>query len=95
MNFIKVARSIEQQTDEDPDYGGDDGVRFQTDWLPTEGTVPEFLTHLVRSIDEYLPHAYEIKLSNRVDKCSERAFIVNPAAARNCPEEFNDVMTEV
>ena len=57
--------------------------------------MPELLTHLIRSIDEYLPHAYEIKLSNRVDKCAERAFIVNPAANRNCPEEYKDVIPEV
>ena len=58
-----MARSEEQQEEEDRDYSGNDGVKFQTEWLPVEGMVPEFFTHLTRSIEAYPPHQYEIKLS--------------------------------
>ena len=38
---------------------------------------------------------YELKLSTCVDKCAERAFIVDPAAREDCPEEFKGVVCEV
>ena len=95
MDFIKVARSPAQKQTEDDDYGGDDGVRFQTEWLPVDGSVPEFFAHLIRSIDAYLPHAFEIRLSNRVDKCAQRAFIVSPATDDECPEEYKGTVSEV
>lgn len=60
-----------------------------------EGTVPEFFSHLLRCIEEYMPHVYELKLSNRVDKCAERAFVINPAANNECPDEFKEVIMEV
>ena len=44
MDFIKVARSEEKGSEEDEDYGAGDGVKFQTEWLPVEGSVPEFLS---------------------------------------------------
>ena len=69
MDFLKVARSGEKSSDDDDDeYGCDDGVKFQIEWLHVEGSVPEFFEHLNRSIQEYFPHAYGIKLSGRVDK---------------------------
>ena len=46
-------------------------------------------------MEAYLPHVYEIKLSNRVDKCAEQAFIIDPVTWDNCPEEFKGVVTEV
>ena len=55
MDFLKVARSGEKSLDDDDDdYGCDDGVKFQTEWLLVEGSVPEFFEHLDRSIQEYL-----------------------------------------
>ena len=62
MEFIKVAQTKEKSSDDDEDYGGDEGVKFQTEWLPVEGTRPQFFEHLVRSIEKYLPHAYEVQL---------------------------------
>ena len=93
--FIKVVRSTAQKQTEDDDYGGDDGVRFQTERLPVDGSVPEFFAHLIRSIDAYLPHAYEIRLSNRVDKCAQHTFIVSPATDDECLEEYKGTVTEV
>ena len=96
MDFLKVARSEEKSSDnDDDDYGCDDGVKFQTEWLPVEGSVPEFFEHLNRSIQEYFPHAYKIKLSNRVGKLGERAFIIDPVARQDCPDEFKGVVSEV
>ena len=45
MSFVfQVARSEQgDQEQDDGDYLGNDGVKFQTEWLPVEGTVPEFL----------------------------------------------------
>jgi len=51
--------------------------------------------HLIRSIDAYLPHAYEMRLSNHVDKCAEHVFIVSPATDDECPEEYKGTVTEV
>ena len=92
-----MSRSEEQQQqqDEDGEYSGNDGIKFQTEWLPVEGTVPEFFTHLICSIEAYAPHMYELKLSERVDKCAERAFLVKPVINHDCPEEFRHVVSEV
>ena len=68
---------------------------IQTECLPIKWSVPELFEHLNRSIQEYLPHAYEIKLSGRVDKLAERAFIIDPAAREDCPDEFKGVVLEV
>ena len=95
MDFQKVARSESKSDDDDEDYNGGDGVKFQIEWLPVEGTVPEFFEHLNRSLEAYLPHVYEIQLSYRADKCAERAFIIDPVADENCPEEFKEVISEV
>ena len=54
MDFIKVARSVETSSDDDKDYGCNDGVKFQTEWLPVNGTVPEFFDHLTRLVQEYI-----------------------------------------
>ena len=70
-------------------------MKFQTEWLPVEGTVPEFFTHLIRAIEAYAPHQYEIKLLNQVDRCAERAFLVEPVINPDCPEEFKRVVSEV
>ena len=59
---------------EDGDYLGNDGVQFHTEWLPVEGTVLDFFTHLTLSLEAYAPHQYELKLSNRVFKCAEMLF---------------------
>ena len=95
MISCKVASTAEKKTDDDGDYNADDAVKFQTEWLPVEGTVPEFFTHLQKSIEAYMSHTYELKLSNRVDKCAERAFIVQPATSSDCPDQFKDVVCEV
>ena len=34
-------------------------------------------------------------LSGRVDKCAERAFLIDPVARDDCPEEYKDVVCEV
>jgi len=97
MDFLKVAWGAENKTsnDEDQDWNSDVGVKFQTEWLPVEGSVPELFEHLLRSLEAYLPHAYEIKLSNRTDKLCERAFIIDPIVREYCPEEFKHVVSEV
>ena len=86
---MKVARTKEKTSNDDEDYGGGKGVKFQTKWLPVEETCPQFFEHLVRSIEKYLPHAYEVQLSNRVDKCAERGYIIDPVAHEDCPEILN------
>ncbi len=49
-----MARTEEQQQQaDDEDYSGNEGVKFQTEWLPIEGTVPEFFTHLIHAIEAY------------------------------------------
>ena len=60
MDFQTVARSEGKASgdDDDDDYDGDDGVKFQIEWLPVEGSVPEFFENLNRSMEAYLPHAY-------------------------------------
>ena len=93
MTFQKVARV--GKSDDDEAYGEDNGVKFQTEWLPVEGTVKEFFVHVRDCINRYLPHSYEVTLSKRVDKCAERAFIIDPAARDDCPDEFKDVVCEV
>ncbi len=96
MDFIKVARTEEKTVNEEEDeYGGRNGVKFQTEWLPVEGTVAEFFEHLRLSLDAYLPHRYEINLSSRADKCAERAFLIDPVIRDDCPSEFKDVVSEV
>ena len=95
MDFIKVARSVEKSSDDDDGYGYTDGVKFQTEWLHVKGFVPEFFDHLTRSIQEYMPHAYETKLSNGMDKLAERAFIIDPVTRADCPDEFKGVVSEV
>ena len=95
MDFVKVARSEEKTTDDDEDYERGNAVKFQTEWLPVEGTVPEFFEHLRRSLDAYMPHKYELTLSGRADKCAERAFLVDPVACEDCPPEFKDCLLEV
>ena len=80
---------------EDGDYGGSDGVKFQTKWLPVEGTAPHFLSHFRAAITAYLRHAYEVKLFGRIDKCTECAFIIDPVARGNCPDEFKGAVSEV
>lgn len=92
---MQVARTVEKTNEDDEEYGSGDEVKFQTEWLPVKGTKPEFFTHLITSLDAYLPHLYEIQLSNCVDKCAERAFLVEPLTNLDCPEEFKDVVMEV
>lgn len=96
MDFQKVARSEAKAPvdDDDDDYADNDGVKFQVEWLPVIGSAPEFLEHLNRSIEAYLPHAYEIKLSNRTYKMSERAFLIDPIADKDCPEEYKHTVLE-
>ena len=97
MDFLKVARGAESTTnnDDDEDWNAGDGVKFQSEWLPVEGSVPQFFEHLLRSLEAYLPHHYEIKLSNRTDRLRERAFIIDPIARDDCPEVFKHVVSEV
>ena len=95
MDGFKVARSVETLSDDDNDYECNDGVKFQTEWLPVEGTVPEFFDHLARLIQEYMPHVYDINLSNRVNKLAECAFIIDPVARADCPDELKWVVSEV
>ncbi len=42
-----------------------------------------------------MPNKYEIDMSNRVDKCVQRAFLIDPVACNDCPEEFKGVVSEV
>ena len=90
-----MARTEEREVDEDGDYAGNYGVKFQTEWLPVEGLTPEFFAHLISSLEAYIPHQYKIQLANRVDKCAERAFLVEPIINEDCPEEFQGVVSEV
>ena len=57
--------------------------------------MPEFFSHMVESIEAYQYHVYELKLSNRVDKCAERAFLIEPVTNEDCPDEFKHVVSEV
>jgi len=43
----------------------------------------------------YMPHAYKIKLPNRVNKLAERAYIIDPVARANYPGEFKGVVSEI
>ena len=95
MKFQKVARTAAKKSDNDDDYGQGDGVKFQTEWLPVVGTPREFLLHLRASIDAYFPHKYEVKLSERVDYCAQRAFMIDPVTREDCPEQQKDVVQEV
>ena len=96
MKFQKVARAMEKPiSDKDDDYGVGNSVKFQTEWLPVEGTVHQFFIHLRASIAAYLPHAYEVKLSGRADKCAERAFIIDPVVRENCPDQYKKYFCEV
>ena len=60
-----------------------------------EGSVPEFFTHLIGALEAFMPHTYEIKLSARVEKCAERAFLVDPTDKRACLDEFKGIVMEV
>ena len=97
MEFQKVSRSEVKARDsnDDGDYGGDNMVKSQTEWLSVEGSVPKFLEHLRGIFESYSPHAYKVQLSNRVRRCEERAFIIDPVAREGCLEEFNDVVSEI
>ena len=90
-----MARTKKKTCDDDEDYGGDEGVKFQTEWLPVEGTRSQVFEHLVRLIEKYLPHAYEVQLSSCVDKCAERAFIIDPVAREDIPENVKHAVCEV
>ena len=81
--------------DNGKNYGGSDGVRFQTEWLLVEDTVKEFFAHLIGVLKAYIPHVYEIKLSDRVGRYVEGVFLINPVANPVCPDEFKDVVMEV
>ena len=63
-------------------------MKFQTEWLPVEGTVPEFLENLRAKFEAYAAHDYEVQLSKRVHRCKERAFLVDPVVRDDYPEEF-------
>ena len=95
MKFQKVARTPAKTGDEDEDYGQGDGVKFQTEWLPVEGTPREFFIHLRACIDRYFPHKYEVRLSERVDYNAQQAFMIDPVIREDCPEEYKDVVSEV
>ena len=95
MKFQKVARTPAKTGDKDEDYGQGDGVKFQTEWLPVEGTPREFFIHLRACIDRYFPHKYEVRLSERVDYNAQQAFMIDPVIREDCPEEYKDVVSEV
>ena len=92
-----MARSKEKprQNDDDEDYGVNTVIKSQTEWLPVEGTVPEFLENVRAKCESYTAHNYKVQLSNRVHRCKERSFIIDPVARDNCPEEFKDMVLEV
>ena len=83
MKFQEVVWTKDNTSDKDSDYGGDDGVKFQTEWLPVEVSLLQLFSHLHATIDAYFLHSYEVNISRRVDKCAERAFIVDPVAPRS------------
>ena len=62
---------------------------------PWRELYPSFFVHLLQSLEVYLVHVYEIKLSNCADNCAERALIINPVARQNFPDEFKGVVNEV
>ena len=95
MKFQKVARTPAKTGQDDEDYGQGDGVKFQTEWLPVVGTPREFLIHLRECITSYFPHEFEVKLSQRVDYCAQRAFMIDPVTREDCPEQQKDVVQEV
>ena len=70
-------------------------MKFQTEWLPVEGTVPEFLENLRAKFEAYAAHNYEVQLSNRVHRCKERAFAIDPLVRDDCPKEFKSTGLEV
>ena len=77
------------------DYLGNDGVKFQTEWLPVEGTVLDSFTHLAWLLEAYAPHLYELRLLNRVYKCADNTFLVKLLINGNCLEEFKLIVTVV
>ena len=42
-----------------------------------------------------MSHSYELKLSGRVDKCIDCAFVIDPTAKDDCPDEFKGIILEV
>ena len=90
----KVTQSAERPSNDNGDDGGDNGVKFQTKWVPAKGTVPQFLWHLHGIIDAYLPYIYKVKLPNPVDTYAEQAFIILCVAHVDYPDEFKDVVFE-
>ena len=94
MKFRKVARTPTKTDEDDVDSGHGDGVKFQTEWLLVVGTPREFLIHLRECINSYFPHEYEVKLSQRVDYCAQRAFMIDPVTREDYPEQQKDVVQE-
>ena len=90
-----MAEETATNDNNDGDYGGSKKVKFQIEWLLVEGTVPQFLDHLCSTIESYSPHIYEVQLSNCVHRCDARVFTIDPVTRQDCPEEFNNVVSEV
>ena len=64
MEFRKVAQYEEKprENDDDEDYGVNNVVKFQTEWLLVEGTVPYFLENVRAKFEAYAAHKYKVQL---------------------------------
>ena len=87
-----MAWTKDNTSGKDGDYGGDGGVKFHTEWLPVEGPPLQLFSHLHATIDAYFLHSYEVNIYRRVDKCEERAFIVDTVARNNFWDGFKGVV---
>ena len=47
------------------------------------------------AVEAYVPHQCELKLPNKVFKCAQRAFLVEPLINDDFPGEFKHVVTTV
>ena len=55
----------------------------------------DFLLNLRAFIDKYFLHKYKMRLSERVDYSTHRAFMIDHVTREDFPEEYKDVVSEV
>ena len=61
----------------------------------SRGHRPIFFENLCAKIEVYAAHNYEVQLSNHVHRCKERAFLIEPVACVDCPEEFKHTVVDI